>query len=80
MESGQLSQQFFRSLVLVTFEWQDTPCFVEMADNLSTWVVLEIRKPVHLNHVKVETQKAKVVMQGDKMSRMLMDRHKTSPS
>ena len=41
VELGQLSQQFLRCLILVTFEWQETRCFVEMADNLSTWVVLE---------------------------------------
>ena len=51
VELGQLSQQLFRCLILVTFEWQETRCFVEMADNLSTWVVLEIRKPAHLSHV-----------------------------
>ena len=50
---GQLSQQFLRCLILVTFEWQETSSFVEIADHLSTWVVLGIRKPAHFNHVIV---------------------------
>ena len=53
VELGQLSQQFLRFLILVTFEWQETSCFVKMADHLSTWVVLGIRKTAHFNHVIV---------------------------
>ena len=47
VELGQLSQQFLRFLILVTFDWQETSCFVKMADHLSTWVVLGIRKAAH---------------------------------
>ena len=48
VELGQLSQQFLRCLIRVTIEWQETCCFVEMADNFSTW----IQKPAaHLNLV-----------------------------
>ena len=44
VELGQLSQQFLRCLILVTFEWQESSCFVKMADRLSTSVGLGIPK------------------------------------
>ena len=34
VELGQLSQQFLRCLILVTFEWQETSCFVSTAGAL----------------------------------------------